>query len=295
MNATFDDHRPRRDGVTIPTIAIWVVVSLLLHVALLLGLPPLKKPNGEEPVPPPLTAYLRSVPQQAPPQVVTPPPPPPARAPRLARKAPAPEPPKAKAAAPAPVIVLTKPQSAQPTFTVPAQPSEPPPLKQTPQLTTPPPAETDLAAYVAARKRARGEDAPSADVEAANRGALSSAALKQQPTINFGEKPPTPSGGLFQIRRRGYDYAEFMFYGWNTNFGRNVPQMIEVRKGNASDIDIAVIRKIIEIIRNYERGDFQWHSKRSGKSLTLSARARDNAGLEDFMMQEFYEELHRYR
>lgn len=306
MSATLDDYRPyglRRDGVTIPTIAIWVVVSLLLHVGLLLGLPPLKKPNGKEPEPPPLTAYLRSAPQVAPPQVKPPPPPPPpVRAPRPASKAPAPTPrpappqtPQTKQPTPAPVIALNKPPPTQPSFTVPAPPAEPPPLKQTPQMTSPPPAETDLAAYVAARKRARGEEAPPTDVEAANRGAMSSAALKQQPTITFGEKPPTPSGGLFQIRRRGYDYAEFMFYGWNTNFGRNVPQMIEVRKGNANDIDIAVIRKIIEIIRNYERGDFQWYSKRTGKSLTLSARARDNAGLEDFMMQEFYEELHRYR
>ena len=84
-----------------------------------------------------------------------------------------------------------------------------------------------------------------------------------------------------------------MFYGWNQNFRRSVPQMIEVRKGGNSDIDIAVVRKIIEIIRDYERGDFQWYSKRSGKNLTLSARARDNSGLEDFMMQEFYEDLHR--
>ena len=60
MSATFDDlHRPRHDGVTIPTIVIWMVLSVLLHVALLLWAPPLTKPNTEEPVPPPLTAYLQ--------------------------------------------------------------------------------------------------------------------------------------------------------------------------------------------------------------------------------------------
>ncbi|HTD90313.1 MAG TPA: hypothetical protein VK663_06600 [Burkholderiales bacterium] len=286
MYATFDDYRPRRDGVTIPTIVIWIVVSLLAHVAVLLWTPRLNKPSTEEPVPPPLTAYLRPAPQLAPPpQVVTPPspvrPPPPAQ----------PQPPKAKA--PAPVIARAKPAPQPPAFTVP--PQEPPSLKQTPQLTTPPPAEPDLSAYIAARKRARGEDVPSAEVENANRGALSSAALKPSSPITFGDKPPTPSGGLFQIRRRGYDYAEFMFFGWNQNFRRAVPQMIEVRKGDNSDIDIAVVRKIIEIIRDHERGDFTWYSKRSGKNLTLSARPRDNGGLEDFMMQEFYEDLHRYR
>ena len=293
MSATFDDYRPRHDGVTIPTIAIWVAVSLLLHVALLLWAPPLMKPNASEPVPPPLTAYLRSAPQsaepaQSAPRVTAPPPP------RAARAAVPPRaPPQAKVPA-APVIALAKPQPAAPAFTVPAPPE--PPAKPTPQTTTPPPVETDLAAYIAARQRSRGEDAPPTDAaETANRGALTSAALKPKPTITFGEKPPTPSGGLFQIRRRGYDYAEFMFYGWNQNFGRAVPQLIEVRKDSHSDIDVAVIRKIIALIRDHERGDFQWHSKRTGKNLTLSARARDNAGLEEFMMQEFYEELHRYR
>lgn len=290
MNATFDDYRPRRDGVTIPAIAIWMVVSLLLHVVLLLWMPRSQKLNSEEPVPPPLTAYLRPAPREAPPPRIEPPVVrPPVPRPRVA-------PPAVPAVKkPAPVIALPKPKLRQkPAFTVPAQP-EPPPLAQIPQVTTPPPVETDLSAYIAARRRARGEDTPSAEVERANRGALSSASLKPSAPITFGDKPPTASGGMFQIRRRGYDYAEFMFYGWNTNFGRNVPQMIEVRKGDNGDIDIAVIRKIIEIIRNYERGDFMWYSKRTGKNLTLSARARDNTGLEEFMMREFQEELHRYR
>ena len=294
MSATFDDYRPRRDGVTIPTIAIWVMVSLLAHVALLVWMPRLQKSKTEEPVPPPLTAYLRSAPQPATPAVPPTPPritPPPPRPPAAQLRQPAIKP-------PAPVIALNKPATPErpAVFTVPK--AEPPPLAQIPQLTTPPPAEADLSAYIAAQKRARGElsaDAPSAETERANRGALSSAALKPSAPITFEPKPQTPSGGVFQIRRRGYDYAEFMFYGWNQNFRRAVPQMIEVRKGDNSDIDIAVIRKIIEIIRDYERGDFSWYSKRTGKSLTLSARARDNSGLEEFMMQEFYEELHRYR
>ncbi len=281
MSATFDGYRPRRDGVNIPAIAIWIALSLLAHVALLLWMPRMKKPSTEEPVPPPLAAYLRQLPQVVmPPSAARPP----AAAPA------APQPAKTRA----PVIALSKP--APPAFTVPTP--EPPPPKPTPQLTTAPPPQADLSAYIAAQKRARGEPAegaPSAEVENANRGALSSAALRQAPAIRFGEKPPTPSGGIFQIRRRGYDYAEFMFYGWNQNFGRAVPQLIEVRKGDNSDIDIAVIRKIIEIIRDYERGDFTWNSKRTGKNLILSARARDNSGLEEFMMNEFYDELHRYR
>jgi hypothetical protein len=61
-----------------------------------------------------------------------------------------------------------------------------------------------------------------------------------------------------------------------------------VRKGENSDIRIAVVRKMIGIIREHESGEFLWESHRLGKQLTLSARARDNAELESFMMQEFF-------
>ena len=87
----------------------------------------------------------------------------------------------------------------------------------------------------------------------------------------------------------GYDDAEFMFYGWNRDIRRNTTQLIEVRRGNNSDIRIAVVRRIIAIIREYEQEEFLWESKRLGRNLTLSARAKDNAGLEAFMMREFFD------
>jgi hypothetical protein len=47
---------------------------------------------------------------------------------------------------------------------------------------------------------------------------------------------------------------------------------------------------MIAIIREYEQQDFVWESRRLGRSLMLSARQRDNAGLEQFLMQEFFED-----
>ncbi len=309
MSTTFDDYRPRRDGITIPAIALWIVLSLLLHLALLLWMPSLRKPS-EETVPPPLTAYLRPAPQkESPPAPAIEPPQPQATRPDLARVPLQPVAPPAQRA-PAkksrvPDVALAKPTVPdQPSvFTVPTVPAapkaEPPPLAQTPKLTTPLPAETDFTAALEARRRARGElpaDTPSPEVERANRGAIANAALKPSPPVSFeAKKPPSHHGGLFQIRRRGYDYAEFVFYGWNEDFRRDALQQIEVRKGNHGDIDIAVVRAIIEIIRKYEREEFSWYSKRMGKSLKLSARARDNRELEEFMLQEFQEDLHRYR
>ena len=99
---------------------------------------------------------------------------------------------------------------------------------------------------------------------------------------------PKQGGGVFQIVRMGYDYAEFNFFGWNKEIRRNSKQQIEVRKGDNGDIRIAVVRKMISIIREYEQQDFVWESHRLGRSLLLSARARDNAGLEEFMLREFF-------
>ena len=303
MSATFDDYRPRRDGITIPTIAVWIVLSLLVHLALLLWLSPLRKVHDEF-TPPPLTAYLRpaqpseSAPQ---PEAETPPPPqaarPVERVPLQPTKPPAPRPTRQ---VPPPVIALSKPTVAdQPAVApapVPVAPkTEPPPVAQIPQLTTPLPAETDLSAYIASRKRARGEEAAPSEAESATRGALNSAAMKQTPSPTFAEKKRQNGYGSFRIKRRGYDYAEFDFYGWNESFGRDWSQSVDVRKGNNSDIDIAVVRGIIEIIRRSENGDFTWYSYRLGRSLTLSARARENGNLEDFIMKEFYDDLHRYR
>ena len=88
--------------------------------------------------------------------------------------------------------------------------------------------------------------------------------------------------------RMGYDDAEFLFFGWNKEIRRKTKQLITVRKGNNSNMRIAVVRKMIAIIREHEQGDFLWESQRLGRDVTLSARARDTAGLEEFLMREFF-------
>ncbi len=90
------------------------------------------------------------------------------------------------------------------------------------------------------------------------------------------------------MRSRGVDYAELMFNGWHTEARRNMAQLIEVRKGEHGNIELAVVRKMIEIIRANVQGDFQWRSHRMNRVVTLSARQRDNARLEEFMLREFF-------
>ena len=149
-------------------------------------------------------------------------------------------------------------------------------------------------AYVEARRRDRAEpaaaEAPSPRVESdssrANRTAAANLASQRQLTFGY---DPSRSGGVFTIERLGYDYAEFTFVGWQPDMRRRVKQLVEVERGGNGDIRIAVVRKMISIIRAYEPVEFNWDSRYLGRSVTLSSRTRDNAGLEEFMLREFFE------
>ncbi len=191
--------------------------------------------------------------------------------------------------APAPIIAppVAAPNPA-PAFAEPA-PSVASPL-------SPAPLGGDLASYVEARRRARGEPesapaaagAPVANAESAQRDRAAAANLAGLSASPLGA-PPRNGGGLFRIKRMGYHDAEFIFFGWNKEIERRIPQMIEVRQGGHEDIQLAVIRKIIAIIREHEPADFGWESNRLGRLVVLSARARDNAELERFMLREFFD------
>jgi hypothetical protein len=153
---------------------------------------------------------------------------------------------------------------------------------------------------VEARRRARAQAAAEAappaspppstssaeDANArANRIAAANLGANRKPSFGSDNRR---GGGVFGIERISYDSAEFTFYGWNKDIKRNTLQLIEVRKGDEPDIRIAVIRRMIAIIREQEKEDFVWESKRLGRDVVLSARPRDTRGLEDFLMREFF-------
>jgi hypothetical protein len=291
----------RRDGVTVPRIWVTVALSVLIHV-LVLWLSPqkvrspssdadkLSKSQGElsvqlAPRPQPRPSRRSAVPP-APRQALRPPPPPPP--PPKAAVRPQPKP---------PVLALNEPAPAAPPAPKKAERSIPAPA--TPR----PPADGDLASYIESRRRAR-EPAPippapesvasapsSEDPNArANRIAAANLGTDRKPAFGPDQRR---GGGVFQVQRMAYDYAEFAFYGWNKDIRRNTQQLIEVRRGTNSDIRIAVVRRMIAIIREHEQGDFVWESPRLGRNVNLSARQRDNGGLEDFLMLEFFEDDHR--
>jgi hypothetical protein len=299
----------RRDSVSVPRIWITFALSVLIHALVMWRLhPQVRMPSSDEKerseAHGPLSVQL--LPRRSSP----PSPPSPAR-PRL------PEPSRPRMAeAPRPKVTpreappraAPKPQERAPVLALDRPAAVPAPQAQRPAPSAPAqraPADTDLASYIEARRRARGEappaaapaapeSAPSAPAEEdanarANRIAAANLGLDRKP--EFGA--PRKGGGVFQIQRMSYDYAEFVFYGWNKDIRRNTQQLIEVRKGANSDIRIAIVRRMIAIIREHEQGDFVWESIRLGRRLTLSARQRDNGGLEDFMMREFFEDDRR--
>ena len=284
----------RHDVVTIPVIWVAIALSLLFHGAMMwTWLPRMRSlsiadvERGETTT----SLVARLAPRPTPPESVAP-----ARPPSRTLRA-----------QPSPTRRATPPPApAGPPFTMPSVELTP----RAPNIPSPPitpfvappapvraPPEGDLSSYVEARRRARGESTsdvsqgsasnmPQAedDNERRNRIVAANLAAINTPTFGYDGK----SGGIFQIKRLGYDDAEFIFNGWNKDIGRKTRQVIEVRKGDNSDIRVAVIRKMIAIIREHEPGDFVWLSHRLGREIVLSARPSDTSGLEDFMMREFF-------
>jgi hypothetical protein len=268
-----DEPRDQNEFVTVRTLWVTIALSFLVHVvAVLLVLrqthllePGEPGPEATEQLQVRLTAPPRPVPAPAAPE-------PPREIVAMPKPARAPRPPAPKAP---PVIALTAPARPIPT-PVPAPPAPPTPNR---------PAEGDLWSYLQARRRERGEsEAPAVETPKADPNANIAANL---PSAATGVATPDSSkgGGIFEIKRLDYDDAEFLFFGWNKEMGRKTPQLIEVRKGNNSSMEIAVVRKMISIIREYSTEDFVWRSR--NRDVTLSARLADNAALESFLMHDF--------
>jgi hypothetical protein len=288
MSRWQDQPPDRHESVTIRTIWLTLALSILIHVAALFVLIPhmatvsdgLEQGEASAPVqvrlaPPPIA-------------VVTAPPEPPRDTQASIR--PPTRPPKV-ATRPPPKQAMVVPNTAAPSYVLPPPPPPPPPVAAAPP--TPAPA-GDLASFIAAKRLARGETAAStADDEKERYNRNIAANLPTAATGTAGRERKN-GGGIFEIKRLAYDDAVFEFYGWNKDVGQRTPQSFEVRKGNNADMRIAVVRRMIVIIREHEKEEFVWESRRLGRNVMLSARLPDNAGLEEFMMHEFFDDARRY-
>ncbi|MBL8510483.1 MAG: hypothetical protein JNM52_02450, partial [Betaproteobacteria bacterium] len=243
-----------------------VALSLLVHGLLLLV--PHRQENLTNPASQgPLVVQL--TPQK--PQAVEPP-----------AASEAPTPPAPRPALPRPPL-MAKP-SAKPTGAAippdPLPPETPPPKPVTP--TAPP---VDFMAMVEARRAQRRAAEGTPNREPTEDEVRTANINRNLRTLSQGRDN---TGGVFQILHMGHRFAEFSFNGWSDQRINGWRQVIEVDAGIGGDVEIAIVRKMIEVIRQHYQGDFNWESRRLGRVVKMSARLEDTAGLEAFMMREFF-------
>lgn len=154
---------------------------------------------------------------------------------------------------------------------------------------TPPMPAKDLMAYMneaRERRRAGGifEDEPA---EPKNAEPEPSEEDLRMANVKRNLREPGASG-VFQITRMGARTAQFLFRAWRIDSSNPRREVIEVTAGPDGDIQRAVVKRMIELIREYHKEDFNWESFRLDRVVVLSARMEDSRGLEDFMIREFF-------
>ncbi len=148
---------------------------------------------------------------------------------------------------------------------------------------------TDMAAYVKAQQAKRKDaEAVAAQInaEAAARERGPTEAQMRDERIRRNLKYGT--NGIFEILSLGPTNATFSFRGWTNDYVNSKRQMFDVEAAAGQDVRLVMIRRMILLIREHYDGYFNWESHRLGRTVVLSARLEDNAGLEDFLMMEFF-------
>lgn len=180
----------------------------------------------------------------------------------------------------------TRPQAIEEIETVEALPER----REAETATAPEAAPTDLSEYI---DQARANRRPRGIFDGDEFSKTDSA--EPQPTAdevrmaNVRRNLQVPgTSGIFRIVNIGPRFAQFTFRSWTTGDYNPRRVLVEVEAGPDGDVERAIIRKMIELIRQFHQEDFNWESQRLNRVIVLSARMRDNDGLEDFLMREFF-------
>ena len=147
----------------------------------------------------------------------------------------------------------------------------------------------DMSARIAARQKARGQDTSQQQGESeADRG--NRIARENIASANGASRGDdrNETGGVFTIANKTFSSARVKFRGWNPNFKRRWLQEVEVELGTERDIETAIVKKMIELIRKEKTGDFDWESHRLQRVVKMSARIEDTAALEAFLFKEMF-------
>jgi len=265
-------HRPRGNGLIQINInrrtLIAILISLLIHAFILFfALPSLQMNTASSPPP---RAMEVSLAPPKPPEVMAPMPP-------VEEK----PPPKIKL--PRPKVMTQKMQAREkPVFSVPDTPELAVPKENKEQP-------TDMMSYVKSRQAQRQiteSDAAKQNAEAVARDAGPSESAARDEKIKRNLQSGT--NGIFEITSLSSRHATFAFRGWTNDYSSSRREFFEVEAITGQDIRLVMVRRMIKLIREHYQGDFNWDSHRLNRVVNLSARPQDNAGLEEFMLMEFF-------
>jgi hypothetical protein len=277
--------------------AAGIGISLLLHLFLLLlwSEAPLRKPSESSGSARslPLVVELNRQPLET--RAAPPAPTPKSQPQRSPQSATRPAPAKPKPERPVAKKQLAPRPSVPPRPTVPAYPTEervakPERSTRTAPAEAAPPADmSEMVAAARARRGATGipapDDAPRNDEARPQGDEVARANIARSIAQARG---PSGAGGVFQITHKGVREASFLFRGWDSGNRSGLRELVQVDAGPGGNVETAIVRKMIELIRRYYPGDFSWNSHRLGRVVTLSARREDTAGLEEFLKKEFF-------
>jgi type IV secretory pathway VirB10-like protein len=264
---SYGDQRSNRVGIIVTVLLHLLIVAIYL-------LQPHERDKHARPPSRETTVYLAPLPgkpkprEQQPQQAQKP-----KQAPRKVTKSP-------------PVMVQRLPN----TITLPHE--KPAPVVQAEPKPAPPPPEMDISQYIEARRRARGAPSPSEPAEESESARGNRIALANIAAANGRSKGDdrNETGGVFSISNKTFRSADLKFRGWNPNFKRRWLQQIQVEQGTEVDIETAIVKKMIELIRKEKTGDFEWDSHRLQRVVTMSARVQDTAELQAFLFKEMFPE-----
>ncbi len=234
-------------------------ISFVIHALVLFAVFPRKPMEAGINLPPqPLSVRIVNLPAKKPSHIIA-----------LKEEKPTQEKAKVKLTKP-PVIAVQKQEAPHPVFKVPVEPGAP----------------TDLMSYVKAKR----QQAQDMEEEAVRENAAAQGPTPDQLRDAIIKRNLQHHGtnGIFQIRWISGSTGEFSFRGWKNDYNNSRLELIDVKAGPDGNIDLAIVKAMIKIIRREYKGYFNWESERLGRVVVLSARPEDNAGLEDFMMQEFF-------
>lgn len=265
-------------------LAAFLVVSILVHFGvLMIELPEfqdagalLRQPVHQER----LTVRLAG-PQAPTPKVVpVPETPPPAKRP----------PPR-----PAPRIIATpSPVPNTPQIVVPMQPPPPPPSKPTDSATP-----QDMMSMVnmararraAAEAAARSENSAFAasEREPTGREAADAALKRNLESLN---EPQIGVRATFEILNKGTRTAQISVVGTTPGINGKWRDLLEVDAGNLGDVDLAIVRRLIDHMRTRTKsGTVIYSSQRLGREVMISTLPADQKETEAFLMKDLFPTL----